>query len=55
MRCRIATGSYAPLATTDFVGLATAPITILGSRDFGGLRDDAPVDEPTQPKRGDDA
>ena len=34
--------------TTDFVGTATAPITILGARDFAGLRDDAPVDRPEQ-------
>ena len=33
-------------ATTDFVGTDTAPITVLGSRDFTGLRDDAPVDRP---------
>jgi len=33
-------------ATTDFVGLVSAPITVLGSRDFAGLRDDAPVDRP---------
>lgn len=39
-------------ATTDFVGTATAPIRIIGSRDFAGLRDDAPVDRPAQP-RGD--
>ena len=32
---------------TDFVGLATAPITVLGSRDFAGIRDDAPTDRPT--------
>lgn len=33
-------------ATTDFVGVDTAPITILGSRDIAGVRDDAPVDRP---------
>lgn len=33
-------------ATTDFVGIDTAPITVLGSRDFTSLRDDAPVDAP---------
>jgi multisubunit Na+/H+ antiporter MnhC subunit len=33
-------------ATTDFIGLDTAPITVLGSRDVAGLRDDAPVDRP---------
>jgi multisubunit Na+/H+ antiporter MnhC subunit len=32
--------------STDFVGVDTAPITIVGSRDFAGLRDDAPVDRP---------
>ncbi len=33
-------------STTDFVGLANTPITVLGSRDFAGLRDDAPTDRP---------
>jgi len=33
-------------ATTDFVDVDTSPITVLGSRDFAGLRDDAPVDRP---------
>lgn len=33
-------------ATTDFVGIDTAPITIVTSRDFAGVRDDAPVDRP---------
>ncbi|MBW9109599.1 Na(+)/H(+) antiporter subunit C [Microbacterium trichothecenolyticum] len=44
-------------ATTDFVGTDTAPITILGTRDFAGLRDDAPVDRPHPGSRdrGDDA
>jgi multicomponent Na+:H+ antiporter subunit C len=41
-------------ATTDFVGLATAPITVLGSRDFAGLRDDAPVDRPATKERPDE-
>ena len=31
-------------ATTDFVGTETAPIMIVSSRDFAGIRDDAPVD-----------
>lgn len=31
-------------ATTDFVGVDTSPITVLGSRDVPGLRDDAPTD-----------
>ncbi|WP_106815681.1 Na(+)/H(+) antiporter subunit C [Microbacterium timonense] len=35
-------------ATTDFVGTDTAPIMILGARDFAGLRDDAPVDRPAR-------
>ena len=39
-------------ATTDFVGTDTAPITILGTRDFAGLRDDAPVDRPAQDPQG---
>ncbi|GAA5034612.1 Na(+)/H(+) antiporter subunit C [Microbacterium fluvii] len=34
-------------ATTDFVGLDTAPITVLSSRDLSAVRDDAPTDEPT--------
>ena len=37
---------------TDFIGLASAPITLLGSRDFAGLRDDAPTDEPGRPRDG---
>jgi len=42
-------------ATTDFVGLNTAPITVVGSRDFTRLRDDAPVDRPAEPRdRGGD-
>ncbi|WP_438354737.1 Na(+)/H(+) antiporter subunit C [Microbacterium sp. CJ88] len=36
-------------ATTDFVGVETSPITIVGSRDFPGLRDDAPTDRPSPP------
>ena len=31
-------------ATTDFVDAASLPITVLGSREFPGLRDDAPTD-----------
>ncbi|KAA9106317.1 Na(+)/H(+) antiporter subunit C [Microbacterium rhizomatis] len=34
-------------AATDFVGVDTSPITILGSRDLSSLRDDAPTDAPT--------
>lgn len=42
-------------ATTDFVGTRTAPITVLGARDFAGLRDDAPVDRRAEPpKEGDE-
>ncbi|TDN91012.1 Na(+)/H(+) antiporter subunit C [Microbacterium sp. BK668] len=33
-------------ATTDFVGVDTSPITVLGSRDVPGLVDDAPSDRP---------
>lgn len=33
-------------ATTDFVGLDTSPITVLGSRDIAGIVDDAPADRP---------
>ncbi len=33
-------------AVTDFVGVDTSPITVLGSRDFDSLRDDAPTDRP---------
>ncbi|QIG38930.1 Na(+)/H(+) antiporter subunit C [Microbacterium sp. 4R-513] len=33
-------------AATDFVGVDTAPIRVLGSRDVPGLVDDAPSDRP---------
>ena len=33
-------------ATTDFVDIATSPITIISSRDFRAVRDDAPTDLP---------
>ena len=33
-------------ATTDFVGVQTAPITVLHAKDVPGLRDDAPTDRP---------
>ena len=33
-------------ATTDFIGTATAPITVLHHRDLDGIRDDAPTDTP---------
>jgi multicomponent Na+:H+ antiporter subunit C len=39
-------------APTDFVGVDTAPITVLHSRDFPGLRDDAPTDTPRRPRSG---
>ncbi|GAA1955097.1 Na(+)/H(+) antiporter subunit C [Microbacterium deminutum] len=40
--------------TTDFVDVDTAPITVVTSRDFAGVRDDAPVDVPEDrgPKGG---
>lgn len=39
-------------ATTDFLGLDTAPITVLHSRDFDTLRDDAPTDSPVDASAG---
>ena len=33
-------------ATTDFVGVQTAPITVLHMRDHPAIQDDAPVDSP---------
>ncbi len=43
-------------ATTDFVGTATAPITVLSHRDVEGLRDDAGIDRPRAPREaGEDA
>ena len=41
-------------ATTDFVDAASMPITVLGSRDVPGLRDDAPVDRGAD-RRADDS
>jgi multisubunit Na+/H+ antiporter MnhC subunit len=41
-----ASGLGADDSTTDFVGLDISPITVLGSRDFAGIRDDAPTDRP---------
>jgi len=32
--------------TSDFIGTATAPITVLHHRDLDGIRDDAPTDRP---------
>lgn len=40
--------------TTDFVGTLTSPITVLGSRDIAGLRDDAPVDRPRETPAADE-
>lgn len=34
---------------TDFVGTETSPITVLHTRDFAGIDDNAPVDTPDQP------
>lgn len=39
--------------TTDFIGSARSPITVLGSRDFPGLRDDAPTDPAERRRDGD--
>ncbi|MEJ1089578.1 Na(+)/H(+) antiporter subunit C [Microbacterium sp. Mu-80] len=36
-------------ATTDFVGVTTAPITVLHMRDHPSIHDDAPVDRPDGP------
>ncbi|QEV98691.1 Na(+)/H(+) antiporter subunit C [Microbacterium caowuchunii] len=41
-------------ATTDFVDVASLPITVLGSRDVPGLREDAPVDRGYLPRTDDD-
>ncbi|HWT34591.1 MAG TPA: NADH-quinone oxidoreductase subunit K [Microbacterium sp.] len=38
---------------TDFVGVATAPITVLHHRDLPGIHDDAPTDDPDRPPGGD--
>jgi multicomponent Na+:H+ antiporter subunit C len=38
-------------ASTDFVGVDTAPITVLGSRDVPGIVDDAPADRPSPRRR----
>lgn len=40
--------------TTDFVGVDTAPIRVLGSRDVPGLVDDAPTDRPRRTGDGSD-
>ena len=39
--------------STDFVGVATAPITVLHHRDLSGIHDDAPTDDRDRPPRGD--
>jgi multicomponent Na+:H+ antiporter subunit C len=36
-------------ATTDFLGTATSPITVLNMRDYAYIHDDAPVDVPDAP------
>lgn len=41
-------------ATTDFVGINTAPITVLQMRDHPSIRDDAPFDRPSDSRAGDD-
>jgi len=41
-------------ATTDFVGVQTAPITVLHMRDHSAIQDDAPTDLPSRPYTGDD-
>jgi multisubunit Na+/H+ antiporter MnhC subunit len=40
--------------TTDFVGVETSPIVVVGSRDFAGLLDDAPTDRADGADRGTD-
>jgi multicomponent Na+:H+ antiporter subunit C len=37
-------------ATTDFVGVQTAPITVLHMRDHPSIHDDAPVDRADEPR-----
>ncbi|MEZ3161867.1 Na(+)/H(+) antiporter subunit C [Microbacterium sp. BWT-B31] len=39
-------------ATTDFVGVETAPIVVLHARDVPGLRDEAPTDDRDEPRDG---
>lgn len=41
-------------ATTDFLDAASIPITVLGNRDFSGIRDDAPTDRPAPRDSSDD-
>ena len=33
-------------ATTDFVGVESSPLRLLGNRDYTSIRDDSPVDRP---------
>ena len=42
-------------ATTDFVGVQTAPITVLHMRDHSAIQDDAPTDLPSRPYTGTDS
>lgn len=42
-------------ATTDFVGVQTAPITVLHMRDHPSIDDDAPVDRPAASERSPEA
>lgn len=42
-------------ATTDFLGVSTAPITVLHMRDHPAIQDDAPVDVPLGTGTGSDA
>lgn len=41
-------------ATTDFVGVQTAPITVLHMRDHSAIDDDAPFDAPDRPSESED-
>ena len=41
--------------STDFVGVETAPITVLHHRDLAAISDDAPTDDPDRPPSGGDA
>jgi multicomponent Na+:H+ antiporter subunit C len=45
--------SPADTATTDFVGVDTAPIVVLHARDIPSIRDDAPTDRPRAGRGGD--
>ncbi|MFL2000811.1 MULTISPECIES: Na(+)/H(+) antiporter subunit C [unclassified Microbacterium] len=38
-------------ATTDFVGVESSPLRLLGNRDYTDLRDDAPSDRPAASER----